>query len=178
MARKESITRDAAGGYAITIPGYAGERFDVRLTNDNQLHVKSLHRAYSKSWELPASADRSRISAQHLRRGLRVSVPLMATSLPIQERQQIGKHRSHVESNFKPMASSVAYEAVEMVQTPKMRPGWLAGWQDPEGMLINAPNATDMAGVEIVEEDIVECYPKSTDAFEGYWDTRGQFRSY
>jgi len=142
IARKESITQDTAGGYTITIPGYAGEKFDIQLDNDNQLHVKSLHYAYSKSWILPTSVDRSRITAQHLRRGIRVNVPII--SMPMS----------------------------------KIRPGWLSGWEDPEGMLVNEPTTKDMAGIEIEEEDIMECYPKSIDAVDGYWDTRGQFRSY
>lgn len=170
--RRETVKELPSGAFEITILGRRGERFQVEhnyLKGSLVLEVRSVGGYpgnYFKRWTLPDNVDISNMRAYYRQSGgvviniPRSQGPIDASPMP----------------DFKAEAAPTPQES--KVEAAERQPGWIVGWDDPEGQLLEAYNESDASGVHISDEHFVENYPKARGAIEGWTDTRGTFRTY
>lgn len=164
----------------VGIPGFQGERFDVRL-DGNAILVRSLStyrnrgHGYSRRLQMPKNAIKHEITATHLRgSGMEIRIPIMVSD----------SEKSQSESTTKTAAKAKADDSIEKVHRKSLAERLNRGWDDPEGVLVEedykvSGDARNEDGLlQVIEMDSSISYAKDIDAVSGYIDVRGAWHSY
>jgi hypothetical protein len=166
----------------VRIPGYQGERFDVRL-DGSMILLRSLSRyrdrgyGYTRKIRLPANAIAERVTATHLRgSGIEIRIPTV-TELSPQSPQEFRQDSETQKANDK--AISKNKQARRTLADRLNRK-----WEDPEGVLLEEDyNAavdgySDGGSLQIIDMESSVSYIKDENAVSGYIDVRGAWQSY
>ena len=178
----ETVAEMPDGSLRVSVPGFPGERFDVRL-DGKSLVLRSLSRqqgrgyGYSRRLQLPSNAIATEITATHLKgSGIEIRIPTTAAELTMSANE--GEFAESQDSKVHGTQKNNQKSRETLADRLNRR------WDDPEGMLmeedylVKSDVNSDDSSLQIIEMDNHVSYAKDVDAVSGYLDLRGTWHSY
>merc|ERR1719399_1093136 len=175
----ETISEMPDKSLLVRIPGYQGERFDVRL-DGSTIVLRSLSRyrgrghGYTRKLQLPTNAVADKVTATHLRgSGIEIRIPTVSKLPPQEESIMVGEQKA---------SDKVTSKNNQARQTLADRLN--RKWDDPEGVLLEEDyniadgDYSDGGSLQIIDMENSVSYAKDENAVSGYIDVRGTWQSY